>query len=158
MQVKKNKVIYEELFPFRKSGDMMQPDAEKCKVCKGVCCNGSVPLKPYDFEDGKEVDSIIDLVRRELVDVFICGRYIHIRTSRHDYDNRCVFKCVWGCIIPADMRPLVCKFYGPSVKYPGNWCDSLQTRHGYRGHADWNLYRKEFLKKGILNYSNVQEC
>jgi Fe-S-cluster containining protein len=134
---------------------MVQPDAERCGICGGNCCCGSISLYPYDFEEGKEVNSVIELLKRELVELFSDGTFIQIRTSENTYDGNCVFKCVWGCIIPADMRPIICKFYGPTLEHPQKCCYFLQNFNVYRDKSNWDVYSEEFLKMGVLECPNV---
>lgn len=173
MQVKKSKVIYEEMFPFRKGGDMVQPDSEYCKECKGICCNAGIRLYPRDFERGEEVASVIKLLKMELVvlcieeetdidydeddDADYNEDFIEVRITDND-NGSCIFKFIWGCILPANMRPLTCKFYGPFVKQTAkhDWkqCTDIQCYHTY-GDRNWQPYKKELLKMGVLGCPNV---
>lgn len=171
MQVKKNKLVYEELFPFRKCGDMVQPDSELCKECGGICCNAGIRLYPRDFERGKEVVSLIKLLKMELVVLCIEeGEADEVWHNAHYYDDfievritgndsgSCIFKCVWGCILPANMRPVICKFCGPVMKQIAkrDWkqCTAIQCHRTY-GDMDWRPFKEELLKMGILDYPNV---
>jgi len=157
-QVKKNEPVYEEMFPFRKGWDMVEPDSEYCKECKGACCGGGVTLYPRDFERGKEVVSIIKLLKMELVELYIDGYndFIHVYITNNDHAYTCIFKCVWGCIIPADMRPVICRFYGPVFKQTGRYkyCIGIQDYLSY-GNRNWQPFKEELLKEGVLECSNV---
>ena len=173
MQVKKNELVYEEMFPFRKSGDMVQPDSELCKECRGVCCNAGVRVFPRDFEKGKEVASVIKLLKMELVvlcieeeidtdydeddDVDYNEDFIEVRITGND-NGSCIFKFIWGCILSANMRPVICKFYGPVMKQTAkhDWkqCTDIQCYRTY-GDRNWQPFKEEFLKMGVLECPNV---
>lgn len=173
MQIKKNELIYEEMFPFRKSGDMVQPDSELCKKCGGVCCNAGLRIFPRDFEKGKEVASVIKLLKTGLVvlcieeeadtdydeddDADYNDDFIEVRITGND-DGSCIFKFIWGCMLPANMRPVICKFYGPvakqKIKYDWKMCTDIQCYRTY-GDKNWNPFKEEFLKMGILECPNV---
>jgi len=172
MQVKKNELVYEEMFPFRKDGNMVQPDSELCKECGGNCCHNAVSLYPRDFERGKEVISIIKLLKMELIELYIDEIVeidsidedsIDVYTSKSVDTGKCIFSCIWGCIIPADMRPLICKFFGPTlashqevtVKYQWQHCGFLQSHYLHNGSMDWRPYKKELLRMGLLKCPNV---
>jgi len=170
--MKKTKLVYEEMFPFRKDGNMVQPDSEFCKECRGRCCNAGLNIFPRDFEEGKEVASIIKLLKMELVKLYIeeavdddydeagdedySNDFIEVRITDNDRGS-CIFRFPWGCILTADMRPVICKFYGPVVKQTGEGvlvCMDIQCYSTY-GNKDWRPFKGEFLEMGVLECPNV---
>jgi Fe-S-cluster containining protein len=147
----------EELFPFRRNKLMLQPNHERCKECKGRCCNGRVPIEIIDFEVGKEVDSVLKLLKMGFAELVISEvtKYVGVQTSTSDdgYFSHCSFKCEWGCILSADMRPKICRYYVPMETYI-QCINYLQ--YDFDETKAWSRFHDEFLRKNVLSYPNVR--
>lgn len=129
-------------------------DKERCASCSSCCCKNltGVLLAVEDFGDNV-VEKVIEMYENGLItlksSMSIPNEAPRIKPN---FQGTCVFFMPFGCMFPADQRPFVCRFFGPSTGkgygYSNFRCDNYYGYpEGYKIGDEWKPYYREIKRR-----------
>ena len=130
-------------------------DSACCKKCRNSCCmKDGAYYHPEDFDN--VVVEVVSLIVNGLAQTtrFYYGLVVAPTRVQIGYGKygiaiyRCVYLASFGCIIPAEKRPHVCRHYGPtSIGKRGklNDCEGLFSYKDYV--KAWEPYIDEIVER-----------
>jgi len=125
-----------------------------CKKCYDSCCRvGGAFYHPEDFDD--VVNEVVGLITNKLAHTtrFYYGLVVatsRVLTRRGKYSDvyRCVYLAPFGCIIPAEKRPHVCRHYGPIWTNESGERGDCYGRYSYKYYVEaWEPYIDEIIER-----------
>jgi Fe-S-cluster containining protein len=135
------------LYGFKKGKFNVMPNPEVCKECGGKCCSGPVSTCASDFDIRPySVKDIISLLKTKK----FSPTRMTVEVVPHGDGHICIFWTENGCILPADERPFLCRYFGPHVD--GRGWGKYNCGYRFISSMDEWRWKKSILEKATKAY------
>ena len=132
----------------------LSADGAYCKKCSNSCCMvGDSFYHPEDFND--VVNEVVSLLANRLArttrfyyGLVVTPSLVRIGHGKYNDIYRCVYLMPFGCIIPAEKRPHVCRHYAPTWTNENGEVGGCEGLYSYKDYVKaWEPYIDEIVEK-----------